>query len=182
MSARYTLGHLFILFILLINTIGCSEKEYTGNDPGEAFAFARQPYDEKSYDSAIKKLGEFKSRFPYSKHTALADLYIANANFELEHYEEAAAAYTNFLKLHPKHEQVPYAMYRVGESYWSDSPTTIDRDQEYTQKAIDEWQKLVEKFPQDSYAVKARKQIQEGKEKIAKSHEFIADFFCKLEI
>ena len=182
MSARYIIRLFSFLFFLLIITDGCSEKEYTGSDPGEAFAFARIPYDEKSYENSIKRLGEFKSRFPYSKHTALADLYIANSHFELEQYEEAAASYMNFLKLHPKNEQIPYAMYRVGESYWSDSPTSIDRDQEYTQKAIDEWQKLIEKFPQDSYSDKARKQVQEGKEKIAKSHEFIADFYCKLEI
>ena len=181
MSARCILRILPVLFLLLVNSLSCTDKEYTGNDPGEAFAFAREPYDDKSYDNAIKRLGEFKSRFPYSKHTALADLYIANAHFELEQYEEAAASYANFSKLHPKHEQVPFAMYRAGESYWNDSQT-IDRDQEYTQKAIDEWQKLVEKFPQNPYTDKARKQIVDGKLKIAKSHEFIADFYCKLEI
>src|SRR5690606_40263897 len=65
------------------------------------------------------------------------------SHYELGQFTEAALAYEQFVKLHPKHPQVDYSLFRVGESYWQDSPEEIDREQEYTLKAIDEWQKLI---------------------------------------
>jgi len=171
-----------IFMFLAINLAGCSEKEFDPNDPAKSFSIAREPYDDKNYDIALTKLGEFKSRFPYSKHAATAELLIANSHFELAHYEEAAIAYTNFAKLHPKHEQVEFALYRVGESYWVDAPDSIDREQEFTQKAIDEWKVLIEKYPEGEHTKKAKENMAKGQRRIAESFEFIAKFYCKLEI
>ncbi len=73
-------------------------------------------------------------------------------------------------------------MYRVGESYSSLSPDSIDREQEFTHKAIEEWEKLVERLPQSTYAKQARKSIKDSKLKIAQSYEFVSKFYCKQEI
>ncbi|MGE0171209.1 MAG: outer membrane protein assembly factor BamD [Oligoflexales bacterium] len=160
----------------------CTEKEFDPADPAGSFAIAREPYDEENWDIALTKLGEFKSRFPYSKHAALAELFIADCQFELENYEEATVAYSSFVKLHPTHEKVDYAMFRVGESYWVQAPEEVDREQEFTHKAIEEWHHLTEKFPDSSYSKTAEERIKEGHNRIARSYEFIADFYCKLEI
>lgn len=180
-KSRYLVLHLSFLFILATLPAACEEKEFDANDPSGSFATAKEPYDNENYDIAIQKLGEFKSRFPYSKFTAQAELLIANAHFQLEHYEEAANAYGQFAKLHPKHEQVEFAMYRVGESYWADAPEEIDRDQEYTVKAIEEWGKLVQKTPDSKYAQDARVKMTAGTRRLALADEFIANFYCKLE-
>ncbi len=73
-------------------------------------------------------------------------------------------------------------MYRVGEAYWSEAPDDVDRDQEYTGKAIEEWEKLVARMPESSYAKKAQTQINEGKRRIAESFQFVSQFYCKLDI
>lgn len=167
---------------VLLAFCGCSQKEFDPADPAGSFAIAQEPYDDGDYEIAIQKLGEYKARFPYSKFAINAELLIANSHFELGHYEEAAAAYAQFVKLHPKHEKIDFAMYRVGESYWAEAPEGIDRDQEYTGKAIEEWEKLVARMPESSYAKKAEKQIVEGRRRIAESFEFVSQFYCKLDI
>lgn len=161
---------------------GCSEKDYNKSDPAESFAYARESYDEENYDLALKRLGEFKSRFPYSKYAILAELFMANSHFELGNYEESSVAYALFIRLHPTHEQLDFAMYRVGESIWVDSPEDVDREQEYTARAIAEWEKLIERFPESQYSKKALELVALGKRRIAESHVFIANFYCKLEI
>lgn len=173
----------FLLFLVFIQiwVNSCSEKEFT-KDPAESFAIAKEPYDDGDYDIALAKLGEFKSRFPYSQYAIEAELLIANAHFEKEEYEEASSAYAQFAKLHPKHAEVTYALFRVGESYWLLSPEDIDREQEFTHKAIEEWQKLITRYPDSSYAKKAKTLVESGKRRIAESFEFVADFYCKLEI
>jgi outer membrane protein assembly factor BamD len=161
---------------------GCAEKEFDPNDPEKSYGIAKEPYDDENYEIALTKLGEFKSRFPYSKYAVEAELLIANAQYELDHFTEAALAYEQFVKLHPKHPKVDYAMFRVGESYWADAPEEIDREQEYTQKAIGEWQKLIEKMPESPYAKQAKEYVKQGKRRIADSIAFIARFYCKQEL
>lgn len=131
---------------------------------------------------AVTKLGEFKSRFPYSKYAAEAELLIANANFDNSHYAEAVSAYNQFVKLHPKHPEIEFARFRVGESYWKDAPDSIDQEQEYTQKAISEWEKLIADYPKGQYTATAKELMSTGKERIAASDLFVAKFYCKLEI
>lgn len=172
-------GTIALLFSII--SASCTEKEFDPNDPAGSFVIAKEPYDDKNYESAVQKLGEFKSRFPYSKFTSQAELLIANAQFELERYEEAANSYSQFVKLHPKHEQVDFAMYRVGESYWSDSPEAIDRDQEYTVKAMEEWGQLIAKFPDNKYSTQAAQKVAEGRRRLALSSEFVANFYCKMK-
>ena len=171
-----------ILALFPIILTSCVEKTTDPNDPASAFAAAREPYDDENYEMALQKLGEFKSRFPYSKLTALSELYIANCQYELGRYEEAAVSYEQFATLHPRHEKVPFAMYRIGESYWVDAPEEVDREQEFTLRSLEEWGTLVEKFPNSDYAKKALKNIAIGKRRLAGSVEFIAKFYCKLEI
>ncbi len=176
-TARFSI-FLLICFI----PVACTQKDMDPNDPADVFAEAREPYDDGLYDLAIQRLGEFKARFPYSKHAPLAELFIANSHFELGNFQEAAFSYEQFTTLHPRHEKVPFAMYRIGESYWVESPEEIDREQEYAMRAIEEWQKLVQRFPESEFAGEAKQRIQLGKRRIAESYDFIGRFYCKQEL
>jgi outer membrane protein assembly factor BamD len=172
---------LLLLVVSILPIIACSEKEFT-KDPSESYTIAKEPYDSGDYEIALSKLGEFKSRFPYSQFAIEAELLIANSHFELEHYEEAANAYAQFAKLHPKHSKVNFAMFRVGESYWKLSPDSVDREQDFTIKAVEEWEKLIAKNPDSKYSKDAKRLVKEGHRRLAESVEFIADFYCKLDI
>ena len=173
----------FLVTLMIFAVLGgCAEKEFDPNDAEKSYSIAKEPYDDGTYEIALTKLGEFKSRFPYSKYAVEAELLIANAQFELAHYTEAAVAYEQFVKLHPKHPKIDYAMFRIGESYWQDAPEEIDREQDYTSKAIKEWEKLIEKLPESTYAKKAQDLVKQGKRRIADSIAFIYRFYCKQDI
>jgi len=170
------------LLFLIAFSWGCTDKDFDANDPAKSYATAKQPYDNENYEMALTKLGEFKARFPYSKYATEAELLLANSQFELGHYTESALAYEQFVKLHPRHPKIDFAMFRVGESYWEDAPEEVDREQDYTQRAVTQWEKLVAKLPDSSYAKKASGLILEGKRRIADSNMFIVNFYCKQEI
>lgn len=176
------LARLLVFAAFLGIFAGCAEKEFDPNDPAKSYGIAKEPYDDENYEMALTRLGEFKSRFPYSKYAAEAELLIANAHFELGHYTEAALAYEQFVKLHPKHPKIDYAMFRVGESYWEDAPEQIDREQDYTLKSIKEWEKLIAKLPDSPYSKKASELVKQGKRRVADSIAFIIRFYCKQDI
>lgn len=177
-------GFLRLLLLMLAThaLLGCVEKEFDPADPAKSFTIARDPYDDKDWERAVTRLGEFKSRFPYSQYAVEAELLIANAQFELQRFAEAGASYEQFVKLHPKHAKVDFAMYRVGECDWAQSPEEIDREQDYTIKAIEDWTKLVDKFPNSEHTGKAKQYIAEGTKRLADSHQFISNFYCKMEL
>lgn len=171
-----------LVFVMTATFLGCMEKEFDPNDPEKSFGIAKEPYDDENFEIALSKLGEYKSRFPYSKYAVEAELMIANSHYELGQFTEAALAYEQFVKLHPKHPKVDYALFRVGESFWQDSPEEIDREQEYTLKAISEWQKLMTKSPNSEYAARAKELTKLGQRRVAESIAFIYKFYCKQDI
>lgn len=168
--------------LLFILTVSCVEKEFDPNDPRKSFGIAKEPFDDKYYDQAIKRLGEFKSRFPYSQYATEAELLIADSQFNLEQFQEAASSYETFVKLHPKHPKSDYANYRIAESYWEDSPTAISREQEYAEKAVVQWQEVIKKYPNTEFAKKSQEMIVIGRRRLAESVRFVARFYCKAEV
>lgn len=168
----------FIIAVLLLLT-ACQEKDFDVNDVAGSFQTAKQPYDDKNYEFALKRLGEFKSRFPYSKYAIEAEFFIANCHYELGHYPEATVAYKHFIKLHPKHPSGDFAQFRIGMSYWKDAPEAIDREQDLTAKAIAEWKILEERYKQSKFAAEAKALSAKGEKRIVESEEFIAKFLCK---
>ena len=172
---------LMILTIFFCSIQGCVDDDYDKNDASESFLRARQDYDDENFTLAIQSLGEFKARFPYGKLATVAELMIADSHFQMEQFEEAAVSYKQFAKLHPKHEKVEFALYRVGLCYWYASPEDIDRDQGFTKLAVQEWQNLIDLAPNNDFSLKARKLIKEGNQRIADNLKFVADFYCKLE-
>ncbi len=174
------LKHMISLALFL--TAACVEKGLVEDNPQESFANAREPYDQHNYDIAIKKLGEFKSRFPYSRYAIEAELLIANSQFELGKFAEAGVDYEQFAKLHPKHPQMDFALFRIGMAYWKDAPEDIDREQEYTQLAIHKWERLLKDYPQSPHTEEARKFIATGHRRIAESEDFVARYYCRQKI
>ncbi len=169
-----------ILVTLVISLIqGCSVRGFDENDSSGNFKSAEETYKSGSYEMAITELREFIARFPYSQHTAEAELMVANSYFELAQYEDAVFEYEQFVKLHPVHPEIDFAMYRVGESYWMEAPEDIDREQEFTKRAMAEWEKLIAKSPNGKYTALAKKQIELGMRRLAESEQFIARFYCK---
>ncbi len=168
--------------LFMLGVVACTEKELDPNDPKASFAIAKEPYDDENFEIAITKLGEFKSRFPYSQFATEAELLIANAQFQLGRYPEAVVSYEQFAKLHPKHPQADFAMFRVGESYWKDAPEEINREQEFTAKAIEEWHRLLAAHPESPHATEARKLILAGRKRLADHAVFISEFYCRKKI
>ncbi len=124
----------------------------------------------KDYEDAVKDFRQLKERYPYSKYAMLAELKLGDAHFFNKDYTEAAIAYEEFARLHPRNEVVPYVLYQIGMCHFL-SFTTVDRDQEETRLAIESFQRLVQTFPDSEYALKARKQLFECQKRIA-AHEY----------
>ena len=168
------------LFLLIFSFVisGCTAKSFDPSNPEATFAAARESYDNRDYEVAIARFGGFKSRFPYNRLAAEAELLSADALYALARYPEALLAYQRFVRLRPRHPRRAYAMFQVGQCHWIEAPTEVDREQNYTYQALAAWRELLAAYPASAEAEQAQQLIEQGERRLAGSFIFIADFYC----
>ncbi|MEL4382839.1 outer membrane protein assembly factor BamD, partial [Shewanella algae] len=91
-------------------------------------------------------------------------------------------AYKVFRELYPKHEMAPYALYRIGESYFNEVPSTADRDLDPAVSAIEAFKQLARDYPNDEHAKDAAKKAHDLTRKLAEKEDYIANFYYKREL
>lgn len=124
----------------------------------------------KKYDDAAESFKKLKEHYPYSKYAILAELKLGDAYFLDKKYNEAAIAYEEFVRLHPRNEVIPYVLYQVGMSHFL-TFSEVDRDPEETNIAMQAFEKVIQNFPKSEYATRAEKQIMECRKRIT-AHMF----------
>lgn len=131
---------------------------------------------------ALDKLKTVKNKFPYSNYSKLALLKIADVSFLDEDFIAAAASYETFRDLHPKHEKADYVLFRIGESYFFQLPSTIDRDLTPASKAIDSYRELQTLYPKSEFIPESQKHQKESFELLSQKEKYIGDFYFKRDM
>ncbi|HEU4385146.1 MAG TPA: outer membrane protein assembly factor BamD [Anaeromyxobacteraceae bacterium] len=144
--------------------------------------------EDKSYPEAQKLFERIKTKYPYSKYAPLSELRLADLRFKEEKYPEAAEAYAQFVKMHPTHEEVDYAAFRVGLARYRDMPSdfflfpaTYERDMSAAEGARKGFDDFVAKYPKSKYAEEAKKKLDEVKGRFADREWYVASFYRKRE-
>jgi outer membrane protein assembly factor BamD len=163
---------------------GCSAwKDLFGPDeektPAELMDEGMTNLDKGRYEAATEAFQNVKDRYPYSRYAALAELKMADALFKKKEYEAAYEAYTEFERLHPKHKEVPYVLYRKGMCHFSQM-STIDRDQSHTLLAKQDFEGLIRRFPRSDYAKKARLNIRRCLIYLAEYELYVGHYYYKM--
>jgi outer membrane protein assembly factor BamD len=166
---------------------GCSALKKTwsaivGEDetaPAQQLAWdGMDAYEDGDYKDAIEYFQKLKDFYPFSKYAILAELKIADSHYHLEQYEEAIFAYSEFEKLHPRNEAIPYVIYQIGLCYFVQIDT-IDRDQTPAAMALSTFQRLNKQFPDDQYARSGAEHLTRCYKSLAGNEYYIGEFYYK---
>lgn len=152
------------------------------------FIKGKKAFDDGDYLEAIEYLNFVKNKFPFSNYAAEADLLLADCEFARDRFLEAADAYTNFARMHPKHPKVSYSVFRIGLCYfnrmpgdWWLFPPAFELDQDETERAVREIERFLRQFPQDQFAPEARKHLEICQRRLAARVRYVMDFYLKRE-
>ena len=140
---------------------------------------ANKDIENDRYLIALDKLRVVKSKFSYSSFGALAQLRMGDVYFLQESYPEAASAYETFVELYPKNEKAAYALFRAGESYFNDIPSTIQRDMRSAESAISSFALYQKKYPNGESVAKAKEMRAKAYNKLADKELEVAKFYLK---
>ncbi len=185
MKTRLTLLPVLLACLSLLLGAGCGFFGDSGADsqafdtPAQVLANeAEMQYKDGNYEEAAELFQQLKDRYPYSRYALLADLRVGDAYFKSKRYDEAVLAYDDFIRLHPKNEAVPYAIYQMGMVY-HEQMLIPARDPTNAKKASETFQRLLRQYPKSQWAVKARPRLQEALERLAAHDMFVGKFYLR---
>lgn len=153
-----------------------------------AYEEAIEYYEDEDYLEAVKRLTTVKNKFAYSKYAALAELRIADSYYAQEKWVEAIDAYRTFAQSRPNHPEVPYALWRIGGSYYEQIPSDFlilppvhERDPAATKDALRALESFVERYPNHEQAGDAREKILQCRRLLADQELYVARFYLRDE-
>jgi len=174
---------LFIYSILIAGLISCVCEKPTGQTEAEVlYKEAKELMSDERFILATEKLNQLKNKYPYSFYATPAELLQADILYLQESYTEAAAAYLLFRDFHPKHDEIPYVVYKIAESYFNQIPDTFDRDLQGAVESIKYYRELLDKYSTSQYSKDASEKISKCKEMLLNKEKYIADFYFKTEV
>ena len=171
----------FLRFIVLIFVLGCStsEKTQTTNDFSsdiELYKSAMNHLKKKEFDEAVETFTELEIQHPYSKWATKGQLMAGFAHYKANEYEEAILTLSKFIELNPTHKSIPYAMYLKAYSYFERMPH-VNLDQKLSNRAVEEFSELINKYPDSKYAKKSISHLKSLKNHLASREVKIAKFY-----
>ena len=137
---------------------------------------------------AVKYFEYVRNKYPYSTFAALAELAMADSNFEREKYIEAIDGYRGFVKLHPRHPQADYAQFRIGLSHYKEIPSDFilfppssEKDQTPVHNALITLEEFLRLYPESKYAAEAKGLVADVRKRMADHEMYVANFYLHRE-
>ncbi len=168
-------------FILILLLAGCASTTPPVTKNAETyFKEGEDFYERNAYEDAIAQWKKVKEAYSSPALTALAEIKIADAQFENGSYIEATASYEDFRKLHPSHEKAPYALFRLGLCYYKEI-TGIDTDQTPVKNAVTMFETFLRQYPTSEYAAEAKTLLEDCRSKQLQYEIYVGRFYLRTE-
>lgn len=156
---------------------GCAAAKLSG-PPDVLFREGEQSFNKGKYEDAIAQWKKVKESYQSPELSARAEINIADAYFLNKDYIEAAAAYEDFRKLHPKHERAGYALYRQAMSH-NNQIHGIDTDQTPVKNALATFQSYLALYPGGEHTAEVNEKIRDCRDKQLQYEIYVGRFYLK---
>ena len=124
----------------------------------EIYQEAYAEFNKKDYDDAAELFQTAESQYPSSPWAADALVMMAYSRYMDKDFAGAILAIDRYMRFHPGHKDVPYMMYLRGMCYYR-QVSDVRRDPGMSAYALQQFQQLVERFPNSEYAKNAKNKI-----------------------
>lgn len=134
-----------------------------------------------SWDEAILSFERVRNHFPFNQYSVLSELRVADALYEKGSYLEAADAYRGFARLHPRHAEMDYVVYRTARCEFKLSPNVAQRDQTHTRRGLKRLRGFEGRFPDSEYLPEVMKLRGKAGRRLSRAAVAIGHFYFKLK-
>ena len=169
----------FLFLVLLLGACGEYNKILKNTDQDLKYTYAKKYFEEKKYERSITLLEEL---VPFFKGTDRAEesLYLLSQSYyNAKDYMSATETFTTYYNTFPKGQYAEPALFYAAYGMYLDSPDP-KLDQTKTYKAIAEFQRYIEEYPQGERSDMAKKYMFELQEKLAYKELLAAQLYLNL--
>ena len=147
---------------------------------------AKEELDSGNYAGAVKAYEALEAKYPFGRYAQQAQLDIAYARYKEGETGECVAAADRFLKLHPNHANVDYALYIKGLAYFKPDLGLFgellnldpsERDPKALRESFEVFKDLVIRFPDSKYAGDSRVRMAYLVNSLAKHDVAVARYY-----
>lgn len=170
----------FIILVSLVFLMYCAgSKPDASWTATNYYKVAKDKFDDEDYFEAVSDFTVVLLRFAGSSVADSAQYFLAECHYKMGEYLIAGVEFERLITTMSQSSLVPKAQLRLAESYFELSPRA-ELDQEYTLKAIREYQNFVEEFPTHPKKEKAEKKITFLRDRLAKKEYENAEIYRKM--
>jgi outer membrane protein assembly factor BamD len=178
-------------FALALTVAGCglfgdkkdARKDWTA---AEYYKAAKEEFDNHNWDSAIRLYEQLESKFPFGRFAQQSQLEVAYAYYKQGESAQAISALDKFVKLHPNHPNLDYALYlKALVNFKEDlgpfarvvSQDLADRDPKAARESFEGFKELVTRYPESKYTPDARERMVYLVEALARQEIHVARYY-----
>ncbi|TDT37132.1 Beta-barrel assembly machine subunit BamD [Halospina denitrificans] len=181
---------LLVLVLSLLLLAGCASRDAETLPEEEYYEQARQSMNAGNFESAQRNLESLETYYPFGRYAEQAQLDLIFARYQNLDLQGARSAADRFLRLNPQSENADYALYMRGvASYNMDLglaaryfPIEVaGRDPGEQRQAFDDFQQLVNRYPNSEYAPDARQRMIAIRNRLAGAELEAAQYYIKRE-
>lgn len=173
--------------LLAASVLACSHTgDLIGKTADQDFQIAMSYFKDQDWEEAQMSFERVRLKYPYSKYAAQAELRVADIKYELGKYTEAAEGYRHFVQMHPSHEDVDYASFRIGAAKWANSPSRFfllppdyEKDLVDVRAAATALETFLKNYPKSKHVPEAKKLLVEVRAMLAEHDWYVAEFYRK---
>ncbi|HEX3772199.1 MAG TPA: outer membrane protein assembly factor BamD [Polyangiaceae bacterium] len=168
---------------------GCENEEpktalsYT-EDAKRAYDAAMEQYNAHNWIEAQTALREVKRKYSYSKYARMAELRLADSDYEQEKFSDAIREYKDFIHAHRSDtEDVAYARSRIADSTFKEIPDSAligaveERDQASVVDAYKELTSYLADFPDAKETPHVRDLLVQVIARLVRHELYVARFY-----
>ena len=144
--------------------------------PDELYSIGENELARKRHEEARESFKKIVERHPNSSYAARARFLIGEAHYREGEFDKAIKEFEAFMAFFPRHQIADLVQYRLAMSYY-DQLKPVEQDQGLTQKALDQFRKLVKEYPESRYATEALAKIDICRGRLAQKEVWVASYY-----
>lgn len=174
------LARLLVLGLLLgLTGCGAGTIPPVSSEP-QRLAHARQSMDQRQYAVAIELLKTYIANNAGSREVDEAIYRLGLCYLRTREYASAQVEFERLLRDYPESDSSASAAFRLGESLWGQARPP-DFDQDFTQKALDQWQSYLRSYPDHWLASEAHQRVAKARLRLATRLANVGMLYLKLQ-
>ncbi|MFH1435533.1 MAG: outer membrane protein assembly factor BamD [Pseudomonadota bacterium] len=155
-------------------------------DATELYEKGMKKFEGAGCVEAVKIFTQLKEKYPFSRYSQLADLRIADCDFDTEEYATASQRYKEFTQRYPSHKDVDYASFKralatykriPGSSFIM--PPVYEREQSFIKEAAREFREFLDDYPDSGHVEEAKGYYVKCLNLLADHELYVARFYYK---